>query len=93
MNSRSANPGLDQNAMDIKIMKDAARISREFLKLSLQLFGGVATHFYFKSLAFNEKTAMSAEAVDAMFVYLTKGPLSINTSKGPLSINTSKGPY
>jgi FAD/FMN-containing dehydrogenase len=83
LNLQGQIPGLNPDTIDIQVMNGAVAIGQEISKVALELFGGVSTHFYSKSLAFTQKTLMSDQGIDAMFAYLTKGALSINTLKAP----------
>lgn len=61
-------PGLKPNA-DIRVVDAAVAVAHDLSELGLDLFGGLPTNFYSKSLAFTEKTLMTDKGIDAMFKY------------------------
>lgn len=70
LNLESALPNIDEAAISVRVVDAAVAVGHDLSELGLKLFGGVATNFYSKSLAFTEKTLLTDEGIDAMFQYL-----------------------
>jgi FAD/FMN-containing dehydrogenase len=87
LNLESAIPGLGDSStkVDIRVIDSAVAVGQELADLGLQLFGGVSTNFYSKSLSFSNRTLMSDEAIDAMFAYLAPSSAAqvLNALKSP----------
>jgi len=69
LNLQSAIPGLNVPASNIRVVDAAIAVGHDLSELGLDLFGGLPTNFYSKSLAFTEKTLMTDKGIDAMFQY------------------------
>lgn len=61
--------GINESAIDVHIVDAAVAVAHDLSELGLELFAGVPTHFYSKSLSFTNDTLMTDEGIDAMFQY------------------------
>ena len=72
LNLQADLPNIDDDAINVEVVDAAIAVGHDLSDLGLQLFGGIATNFYSKSLSFTNKTLMTDEGIDAMFQYFDK---------------------
>lgn len=69
LNLQTQLTGIDEKAIDVRLVDAAVAVGHDLSELGLELFAGLPTHFYSKSLSFNQDTLMTDKGIDAMFKY------------------------
>ncbi|KIV95460.1 hypothetical protein PV10_03114 [Exophiala mesophila] len=61
--------GINESSIDVHLVDAAVAVGHDLSELGLELFAGIPTHFYSKSLSFTNDTLMTDTGIDAMFEY------------------------